>query len=360
MDNIKGVIGDSMFFSLLENDVKEELQERPGFGIESIHRIEKNIPSPSPLGPPMLPMSSRLVIIKEPGADALKRIHSACGKYDDLHVILEWEDDSYDKRSKLIKELVEDNSIKLVGYIHPHEKHRFSKVAEMFCRSENLDLSEEAVSTLFSFAPKMKRNTTMEKDGKKQRREKFVINLQRAKNEAIKAQCLAGIGNKVEPNHIKDIVSHSQESDAWSLIDSITSGDLEMSIKHLDGCVVDMGSANEIIGLIRSQLLLMMRVKGIMDSISDPDIVLQDVMSRLVPSNTKYEAWGEETEQKQSVIPNWYRVQRLMNLRGDGIWDNCESAVEMCLNTYKDMHGWLSSDWKSSMTVLCMRLCSLS
>lgn len=357
--NIKGVIGDRMFFSVLENDVISDLNEKPGFGIESIHRLKKTIPAPSPLGPPMLPMSSRLVIIEDPNADALKRICAACEKYRDLHVITEWEDDTYDKRSKLVKDLVEDKRVvKMLGYIHSHEKQRFTKAAEMFCKADDLNLSDEAILALFERIPRMKRSTTVEKDGKKQRRDKFVLNMQRAKSEAIKAQCFVGIGNRVEADHIKEVVITGGDIDVWTLIDSISYGDSEMAIRNLDGCVTDIGTANEVLGLIRSQIMLIIKVKGILDSMSDPDAGIGDVMSRLVTSRTRYDAWDETNEQKPATIPSWFRVQKILDLKGSSLWVNCETAGNICVEAYRDMHGWLSTDWKAVMTRLCLKLCS--
>jgi DNA polymerase III delta subunit len=357
--NIRGVIGDSMFFSMLEGDVISDLKEMPGFGIESTHRLRKDIPSPSPLGPPILPMSSRLVIIEDPSADAVRRSVAACERYSDLHIVLEWEDDTYDKRSKLIRDLVEEKRVvKMIGYIYGHDKQRFMKAAEMFCNEEGLDLSKEAIIALFYRVPRVKRATTVEKDGKKQRRDRLVMNLQRTRSEAIKSQCYAGIGNTVEASHVEDVVFGTEETDAWSLIDSICAGDVEMTIKNLDGCVSDIGTANEMIGLIRSQMMLLARVRGIVDSMSDPNVELGDVMSRLTISRTRYDAWEEDGEPKAASVPNWYRVQRILDLRGSPIWDRCDVAIEICVEAYRDMHGWLSTEWKSVMTRLCLRLCS--
>jgi len=356
--NIRGVIGDSAFFSMLESDVISDLKEIPGFGIESIHRIDKDVPKKSPLGPPILPMSTRLVIMRSPSSETIKKAVSACERYSDLHVIMEWEDDTYDKRSKMIKDLVEDRRvIKMIGYIHGHERQRFIKAASMLCKEEGLTLSDEAIMELFRSVPRIKRMTTSERDGKKQRRERLVINLQRVKSEAIRAQCYAGIGNIVGPDHVRDVVPVSRECDAWALIDSICAGDSEMSIVSLDGCVSDIGSANEVLGLIRSQLLMISRVRGIVESMSDPNVEIGDLMGRLVSSKTKYDAW-EGGEPSPTSIPGSYRIQKVLDLRGSHIWEHCDKALESCSEAYCDMHGWLSMDWKMVMTRLCLTLCS--
>lgn len=361
LSNVAAVVGDPAFFRIAEANALAELK-RKGLRPDPVRRhnwsrAAKGTRPEATLFPPMIPGQGVVVVWRDPAIGVLTKAIEQCERYDNLFLVLLFDGDSYDKRSKVLRDLDKRRQLHCIGLIRPSETQRYISAMRMIVKSEELTLDDTAIKALGQLGHVHRRMVTIGGDRKSER---LVYDLSKIRQEAIKAQFYAGWGNPVKPDHIRAICSRSHVSEVWEAIDAMMAGNVMTTIRAFDGCVSNLGDARKFLGLVKSQLELMAKVKGVVDQGSDRDP--KDVAARVrnVPSGDNFEMW-ESTSDKTTLSPlDEYRAKKLLELRHTPIWINCRQAIEVCLDAHADLVGTLGSSWKLVMLRMCIDICTIA
>ena len=164
----------------------------------------------------------------------------------------------------------------------------------------------------------------------------------------------------MKPEHIRTICSVSHVSEVWDLLDAMFVGNVTATIRAFDGCVGNIGDARKLLGLVKSQLELLAKVKGVVEQGGDRDP--KDVARRVrdIPGGDNYEMW-DSTSDRVTLSPlDEYRAKKLLEHRHTPIWINCQRAVDVCLDTHADLVGTLGASWELVMIRMLLDICSLA
>ena len=359
--NVAAVVGDPAFFRIAEANVLAELG-RKGLQLDSMQRHDwvraaKDTRPEAALIPPLMPGRGKVVIWRNPAIGILQKAADQCGLYDNLFLVLLFDGDTYDKRSKVLRELDKEGQLHCLGLIRPNDTRRYISAMRMIATSEELNLDDMAIKVLGQLGHVVRRQVSL---GGERKSERLVHDLSRIRQEAIKAQLYAGWGKTVSAEHVRAMCSKAHVSEVWDLIDAMFAGNVTATIRALDGCVSNVGDARKMLGLLKAQLELLAKVRGIVEQGSDREPKDVATKVRSVPTGDNYEMW-DSTSDKTTLSPlDEYRAKKLLELRHTPIWVNCHGAINVCLNTHADLVGSLGPSWQMVIFRMCLDICSLA
>jgi len=280
-----------------------------------------------------------------------------CERYDNLLLILQFDGDTYDKRSKVLRDMDKSGHLHCMGLIRPSEDKRFLAAMRMIGKSEELALGDLSIKALGQLGHLRHRQVVVGGDRKSDR---LVHDMSRIRQEAIKAQLYAGWGHNVLPEHVLAVCSRSHVTEVWGLVDAMFGGNLALTILNFDGCVKGLGDARKVLGLVKAQLEILSKVKGVVEQGGDRDP--KDVAARVraVAATDNYEMWDSTSESLTLSPLDEYRARKILELRHTPIWANCRQAITVCLDAHVDLVGTLGRSWNIVMLRMCLDICGLA
>lgn len=308
------------------------------------------------LMPSIIDEAMRLVIWTDPPIGLLQRAAKVCSTSEQHYLIIGYEADTWDKRSKVLKQMDAEGSLHSFGFIRSFDHSRFRSAVEMIVKAEGISLASDCIPQLESLGH-LHRRSVVTKSGRKS--ERLVHDLSRIRQEVIKAQLHAGWGNPVNASDVRDVCSPSHRSEPWDAMDAIFGGDLTEAVRCLDGCVDGQSEARQILGLIRSQAEMLLNVRAIVEgsSLRNPKDIATGLRS--VATVDRYDLWDPAKEPQTVIPPDSYRVERLMDLRGKPPWSNAARIVNVCIDAHADLVGILSGEWDVVLIRTVIDVCNL-
>ncbi len=308
------------------------------------------------LMPSIIDEAMRLVIWISPPIGLLQRAAKVCSTSEQHYLIVGYEADTWDKRSKVLKQMDADGSLHSFGFIRSFDHARFRSAVEMIVKAEGVSLSPNCIQQIEALGH-LHRRPVVTKSGRKS--ERLVHDLGRVRQEVLKAQLHAGWGNPIDASDISAVCSPSHRSEPWDAMDAIFDGNLADAVKHLDGCVDGQSEARQILGLIRSQAEMLLNVRAIVEgsSLRNPNDIATGLRS--VATVDRYDLWDPAKEPQTVLPPDSYRVKKLMDLRGKPPWSNAASIVNVCIDAHADLVGALSGEWDVVLIRTVIDVCNL-
>ncbi len=355
---IAGVVGDPALFGVAEHNARAEIEEL-GLSVGLTTRVRWPVDDDHPIAitPSLMPGEAKLFVWTDPPSPAVKSAAKACETMPNIFIVLLINADDYDKRSKVLKDLDKSGYLHVIGFVRPYEKSRWNSMVNMIAKTEKLNLSPSGLSALRQLNHSKVRSVRL-KSGRFG--DRLTCDLQRVKGDAIKSQMYAGIGQEVSAADVNAICVPSHSVEPWDMIDAMLSGNVAKTIRAFDALVTDQSEARKILGLIRSQIDLIIAVRATMENTTNRDP--KDVASavREINADDLYDVWDGKDKPSSSAPADPFRISKVMELRSKPIWATCHIAMKLCLQAYTDLIGPLATNWNPTMMRLCIDIASIS
>jgi len=346
--NIIAMVGDPAMIRVAELRAMSQL--RPKYEMEPTRRHRWSSASDDAttsaafrsLMPSIIDEAMRIVVWIDPPIGILQKAAKVCEGTEQHFLIIGYESDTWDKRSKVLKQLEEAGQLHAFGYIRSFDHARFRSAIETIAKSEGLNLSSNCIAELERLGH-LHRRSVATKSGRKS--ERLVHDLSRVRQEAIKAQLHAGWDAAVDIRDIQVVCRPSHHTEPWDAIDAMFGGNVAAAVKALDGCVEDMGEARQFLGLVRSQAEMLLNVRAVVEgsSLREPSDIATGIRSGQV--SDAYDLWDSTKDAQAVVPPDEYRVKKLLELRGRPAWKNAERIIGICISAHSDLVRTLSGQW---------------
>lgn len=346
--NIMAVIGDPAMARVAELRALSQLRTDHEMQPTMRHRWrsasdeEATVRAFRSLMPSVIEDSMRLVIWTDPPIGILQRAAKECSHSEQHFLIVTYDSDSWDKRSKVLKQLEDADQLHAFGFIRTFDHSRFQSAMTMIAKSEGVSMSSDCIGDLERLGH-LRRKPVVTKSGRKS--ERLVHDLSRVRQELLKAQLHAGFGRTVEAADVRSVCQPSHHAESWDAIEALFGGKLTEAVRAVDGCVRDESEARQMLGLIRSQAEMLLNVRAIVEgsSLRDPADIAVGLRSGNV--GDRYDLW-DSSKEAQAVVPaDEYRVKKLLDLRGRPAWLRVDRIIRTCIDAHADLVSTLSGQW---------------